>query len=256
MSDTAVDILDTVAAVQEGDYETLKTVLSNRIVSANSKDESGCTLLHWAAINNRITIAKLLIEYGANSMGGGLLNESPLQWALRKRFYAMAELLVEKLHVDLRHKSAQGLDALHLCCRLGKISDPLSDASDLATEDLQGIYLLLYWGANPDTVDNDGNTPLLWLVKSEYTAEKAAMMCLLVKFGASVLAQDNGSLEGIFHVFAKKKSVNLSIAFFLFQQGASNIPSLTNSSGRTPLAVSVFLPDLSHFKSFLGINPC
>jgi len=123
MSDESVDIVDTIAAVQEGEYNNVKTVLADRIISPNAKDDDGCTLLHWAAINNRVGIAKLLIEYGANASGGGILDESPLQWAIRKKYYAMAELLVEKLHIDLRHKSKQGLDALHLACRLGRYCD-------------------------------------------------------------------------------------------------------------------------------------
>lgn len=127
MSDATIDILDTIGAVQEGDNETLQTVLANRLVNSNAKDKDGCSLLHWAAINNRITIASLLIEYGANSEGGGVLNESPLQWALRRKYYTMAQLLVEQLHVDLRHKSSQGLDALHLSCRLGKPYTHLSN---------------------------------------------------------------------------------------------------------------------------------
>ena len=48
-----------------------------------------------------------------------MLQESPLQWAIRKRYYAMAELLVTKARADLAHKSAQGSDALHLACKLG-----------------------------------------------------------------------------------------------------------------------------------------
>lgn len=51
--------------------------------------------------------------------GGGVLNESPLQWAIRKRYYAMAELLTIKAKADLSHKSAQGSDALQLACKLG-----------------------------------------------------------------------------------------------------------------------------------------
>lgn len=118
MSDDT-EIIDTIAAVQDGDLEAIRGVLADRTVSPNAKDNDGCTLLHWAAINNRVAIAKVLIEYGANFDGGGILYESPLQWALRKRYYAMAQVLVERLHADLRHKSRQGLDALHLVCRLG-----------------------------------------------------------------------------------------------------------------------------------------
>lgn len=119
MSDDTTEIVDTIAAVQEGDLEAIRTVLGDRSVSPNAKDNDGCTLLHWAAINNRVAIAKVLIEYGANIAGGGILYETPLHWAMRKRYYAMTQLLVERLHADLRHKSRQGLDVLHLTCRLG-----------------------------------------------------------------------------------------------------------------------------------------
>jgi len=55
-------------------------------------------------------------------VGGGILNESPLQWAIRKRYYGMAELLVTKAKCDMAHKSAQGSDALHLACKLGSLN--------------------------------------------------------------------------------------------------------------------------------------
>lgn len=42
------------------------------------------TLLHWAAINNRIEIAKYLINKGAKVDAiGGALNSTPLHWAVR-----------------------------------------------------------------------------------------------------------------------------------------------------------------------------
>lgn len=109
-------------AVQEGDMDTVKELLCGpqRLVSPNQLDADGCSLLHWAAINNRVQIAKVLIEAGLGRVGGGgILGETPLQWALRKRYYKMMELLV-RLQNDLSHKSKQGNDALHLACRLGK----------------------------------------------------------------------------------------------------------------------------------------
>lgn len=42
------------------------------------------TLLHWAAINNRVDIAKYLINKGAKIDAiGGALNSTPLHWAVR-----------------------------------------------------------------------------------------------------------------------------------------------------------------------------
>lgn len=61
------------------------------------KPHVGCTLLHWAAINNRCKIAILLLDHGADSNGiGGTLGETPLLWALRKKYYTMVQLLVQK----------------------------------------------------------------------------------------------------------------------------------------------------------------
>lgn len=116
------ELSDAVTAVQEGDYETISNMINRRIVSVNSRDRDNCSLLHWAAINNRISIAKLLLESGFDqaNIGGGVLGESPLQWALRNRYYAMMDLLHQRGVADMSHKSNQGSDALFLACKLGQ----------------------------------------------------------------------------------------------------------------------------------------
>ena len=56
---------------------------------------TGCSLLHWAAINNRGIIAALLIQNGAIiDKTGGALGETPLQWAINKKYYTMIQLLI------------------------------------------------------------------------------------------------------------------------------------------------------------------
>ena len=50
-----------------------------------TNDKSGVTLLHWAALNDRIEIAKLLINRGAEVDAiGGTLKSTPLFWAIRE----------------------------------------------------------------------------------------------------------------------------------------------------------------------------
>eukprot|EP01040_Poterioochromonas_malhamensis_P023740 gene23740-29189_t len=142
------DAEDLVAFVQEGDFLPVKNAIVSGAFSARSTDADGCSLLHWAAINNRIQIAKFLIKNGAESLPGGILGETPLHWALRKKYYAMAHVLHEHLHLDLSLKSKQGLDALNLVIRLG---------------DLNAAFMLLTWGANPNAEDANGIAPLLWL---------------------------------------------------------------------------------------------
>jgi hypothetical protein len=122
MDEMSEDYCDVLTAVQEGEFEVVKEAISGRFVSVHAKDQSGCSLLHWAAINNRVKIARFLIENGLSKCeGGGLLEETPFQWALRKRYYCMMDLLYTHAQCDLDHKSVQGNDALFLACKLGMI---------------------------------------------------------------------------------------------------------------------------------------
>ena len=53
-------------------------------MSPNFCDKDGCTLLHWAAINNRLQVAKYLVSRQGNvNSVGGMNGEIPLQWAVR-----------------------------------------------------------------------------------------------------------------------------------------------------------------------------
>jgi ankyrin repeat protein len=97
-------------------------------LSADLTDRDGCSLLQWAAINNRRQIASYLLSRATTSgnstivnYSGGVLQETSLQWALRKKYYAMMDLLYQH-GTNLSHKSAQGTDALHIACRSGIIT--------------------------------------------------------------------------------------------------------------------------------------
>ena len=115
--DTVVGLV--VKAVQFGDTDSVQTYIENRQVSAQASDSDGCTLLHWAAINNRMAIATLLINHGAPvSCPGGVLAESPLHWAVRRNYARMVNLLILN-GADLSYKSDAGQDPLALACRLG-----------------------------------------------------------------------------------------------------------------------------------------
>jgi hypothetical protein len=144
---TEDEVTDLVMAVQQGDITGVKNALrahshhssahnnsssrynnsssnssASAAVHANVRDGQNCTLLHWAAINNRAHIANVLIDAGAQvCVSGGLLEESPLMWAVRRKYYSMVDLLVRKGGVEaLAHRSKQGEDALSLAYKLGE----------------------------------------------------------------------------------------------------------------------------------------
>ena len=69
---------DLVSAVQDGDFEFVRESIGENRSLVHAIDDDGISLLHWAAINNRISIAHLLLENGFQiCSGGGVLNESP-----------------------------------------------------------------------------------------------------------------------------------------------------------------------------------
>jgi palmitoyltransferase len=57
----------------------------------NSRDSDGVTLMHWAAINNRVELIKYFISKGAAAdEPGGVLQATPLHWATRYSHYCSA----------------------------------------------------------------------------------------------------------------------------------------------------------------------
>jgi len=134
------DYLEILTAVQEGDIDLLRTLVNtsdssssslssstntskydrNKMILLNQVDDNNCTLLHWAAINNRVEITNFLIDHGLiHAISGGILQETPLQWALRKKYYRIMNIIYTRSQCNLYHKSIHGYDALHLACRLG-----------------------------------------------------------------------------------------------------------------------------------------
>lgn len=57
-------IHDVIVCIQEDDLHAVEDALISGVISGHTIDKDGCSFLHWAAINNRIDIAKLLISHG------------------------------------------------------------------------------------------------------------------------------------------------------------------------------------------------
>lgn len=71
-------------ACQQGDVNRVEAYLDSNRDGANTTDSQGVTGLHWAAINNRLLVCKLLLDNGAtvDSKGGDLV-ATPMQWAAK-----------------------------------------------------------------------------------------------------------------------------------------------------------------------------
>lgn len=80
---------------------------------------------------------------------GGNLKETALHWCVRNDNYLrMMQLLLYEGKADPTIKSNSGSDVLFIAVSHGNINS--------------AFILLHEWGCDPNTVNNDGETPLYW----------------------------------------------------------------------------------------------
>lgn len=121
------------------------------------------TLLHWAALNNRLDVAKYLISKGAQvDAMGGALNATPLNWAIRDNKLEMVVLLlsygaqpsiVDGDGTDIRRSSSSfcvvlllGFSAIHAASLFGYTAI---------------VAYLVAKGEDVDLPDRNGRTSLM-----------------------------------------------------------------------------------------------
>lgn len=69
--------------LQHGDIARCKELVESGF-NVNERDNDSVTLMHWAAINNRLELMKYYISKGINvDEPGGELQATPLHWATR-----------------------------------------------------------------------------------------------------------------------------------------------------------------------------
>ncbi len=127
--------------------------------------QHGNSPLHYAALNNRLENIDILLQHGAEVECYNKLQELPHQSAASKGHTEACALLLTK-GLDIHHKNAEGLTALHLACKGGHASC---------------AALLLNNGAKFGRT-NHGESELILAVKSQ----SVDLVRELLQFGADV----------------------------------------------------------------------
>lgn len=204
-------------ATQSGELEVVTELVdSGTIEDVNETFSDGITALHWACINNRLSVVKYLCRNGADpNQIGGDLNATPLHWACRNGLVYIAEYLISEAGADPKLRDGQGYNSMHLsvhslnimlvlymiltCCTSRNDKQPPLhiDDPDVANRtslhwaayqgDITSVNLLLRFGADVNKVDGSLFLPIHWAFMKGYRN----VLRTLVEHGSDVLAKNN-----------------------------------------------------------------
>lgn len=173
-------------------------------------DNARRTPLYWTAWNGHLDVAKLLVEAGANTEAKDKDKVTPLSRALRNKHFNVAELLVEA-SADKEAKDDYGRTLLYQAAENG-----LSDI----------VKMLIKLGANIEAKNTFENTPL------HLTADRGYLDIaeLLVEAGANIEAK---TTIGLTPLLSAASHGQLDVAKLLIKAGANT--DAKTASGETPL---------------------
>lgn len=195
--DDVVFTMNIFEAAQHGDVIRCAELIEHQGIDINCCDNDKVSLLHWAAINNRKELINYLIVKGAivDSVGG-ILNTTPLHWAIRQGHLASVVLLLQS-GADPSFIDAEGLAGIHIAAQFGHTAT---------------VAYLIAKGVNVNLPDKNGMTSLMHSVIKHSSSDPTR---LLLKFGANTSTQEfqAGNTALHFAIFVKNRSaVSLLIA--------------------------------------------
>ncbi|XP_038127647.1 putative palmitoyltransferase ZDHHC13 isoform X1 [Cyprinodon tularosa] len=207
---------DIVKATQFGILERCKELVEAGY-DVRQPDKENVTLLHWAAINNRLELVKYFISKGAiiDQLGGDL-NSTPLHWAIRQGHLPMVIQLM-RYGADPSITDGEGYRSLHLA---------------ILFQHMAIAAYLMAKGEEVDVPDCNGQTPLMLAAQKIIGPEPTNF---LIKNNASVSAVDKVNRNTPLHCAVL--AGNVDAAHVLLEAGAS--VDAENINGHTPI-------DLAH----------
>jgi ankyrin repeat protein len=134
-------------AAWDGDVDAVARALRNAPV--NGCDLHGQTPLHLAAERDKLAVAMLLLDRGADVHARSDGGRTPLHLAARSASSSTVETLLERGGSDPNARTAKGRTALHYAA---------SAARDGDEERREVLRILRDWGADPTVEDRDGET--------------------------------------------------------------------------------------------------
>uniref|UniRef100_A0A7M5V2J9 Palmitoyltransferase n=1 Tax=Clytia hemisphaerica TaxID=252671 RepID=A0A7M5V2J9_9CNID len=203
---------DIIKAAQYGFLDRVKHLVEIEGADIRKPDAENVTVLHWAAINNRIDVVQYFLLKGAIvDQRGGTLNGTPLHWAIRQGLLDMVIMLMRH-GADPSLEDNEGCAGIHLAAQFGHSTI---------------VAYLLSKGVDVDVMDQNGMTPLMW---ASYRSFGIDPLRLILNFGASVNYCDSNYKNTALHWAIASSNTNSVPS--LLKSGASL--EATNNKGQTP----------------------
>ncbi|SGZ54597.1 CIC11C00000004773 [Sungouiella intermedia] len=234
------------AACQNGDLEGVKSLISSGEVSASDTFSEGITGLHWAAINNRITVVKYLMENDHSKADpnafGGTLHATPLHWACRNGLVYVVDYFLSHTDADPTLVDSQKYNALHLAvhssnitlvvylllnCVVGKRNIYIDEQDGIHCTplhwaayqgDILTVNALIKYGADVNKVDKSLMTPLHWSFIRGYKS----VMSALLEAQSDIFAKNDKGKDS----FAVSKDMNCENTWLQVLKEADRDPAL------------------------------
>ncbi|XP_060033038.1 palmitoyltransferase ZDHHC13 isoform X2 [Erinaceus europaeus] len=207
---------DIVKATQYGIFERCKELVEAGY-DVRQPDKENVSLLHWAAINNRLDLVKFYISKGAvvDQLGGDL-NSTPLHWAIRQGHLPMVILLLQ-YGADPTLIDGEGFSGIHLA---------------VLFQHMPIIAYLISKGQSVNMTDLNGQTPLMLSAHKVLGPEPTGF---LLKFNPSLSVVDKVHQNTPLHWAVAAGNVNAVDK--LLEAGSSL--DIRNVKGETPLDMAL-----------------
>jgi hypothetical protein len=106
------------------------------------------------------------------------------------------------------------------------------------SDDLNMLYLLLAVGCDPNTLSQQGDTPLM--LSLQQTPPSMEILRLLVSFGSDVSIANPYTANNALHIISQKKGVNVKALHLLYTANNAMIArQMKNQSGSIPDLVMI-----------------
>ncbi|CAB3233513.1 unnamed protein product [Arctia plantaginis] len=218
-------------------YLEATRLLVVRGCDVNARDDCGYSALHLAAEHGYTELVKLLLQSGAavdyrpdtdEEFPRTTLCDEPLRLAIRNKHYEVARLLLEH-GADPNKRYFFGAE-------INLVSDP------------EYLELLLTFGANPDSRDRAGLTPLM---KAARQRKGMDAVLLLISFGADVNAMTDARSDYRTVMHYAVLSGNPEVVNLLIKQGARVNYECPELSKPSPLDLAILKGDVSMLQMLL-----